>query len=135
MLIKSWAARLQWPPQEDIMSRLVITLGFVVAIFACQNAPEPEPEAVVSPMKELLAKYTTVRLTTDLDALTESERAMLPHLIRAAQAMEGAYWGASLWRSRCAHGVARRRRQAVRRDQLRSVGSSRRQRAFRTRHG
>ncbi len=76
------------------MPRHVTTLAVVVAIAACQSAPEPEsePEAPASPMQALLAKYTTVRLTTDLDALTESERAMLPHLIRAAQAMEGAYW-------------------------------------------
>ena len=47
---------------------------------------------VASPMKERLAKYTTVRLTADVGTLSEAERAMIPHLIRAAQAMEGAYW-------------------------------------------
>ncbi len=66
----------------------------LVAGYACQ-APPPdeavEPEAL-SPMQARLAKYTTVRLTTDVASLSESERAMIPHLVRAAQAMEGAYW-------------------------------------------
>ena len=85
---------LQCRSKEDVMPRLATSLAVVVAIAiaACENVPEPEPEAPGSRMQELLGKYTTVRLTTDLDALTESERRMLPHLIRAAQAMEGAYW-------------------------------------------
>ena len=81
------------------MSRLAVASSLVallvVACHSCQ-APPPyeadETEDVLSPMQERLAKYTTVRLTMDVAALSESERAMIPHLIRAAQAMEGAYW-------------------------------------------
>ena len=76
------------------MLRLAVLSSLVALVVACQ-APLPdeagETEAL-SPMQKRLAKYTTVRLTTDVGALSESERAMIPHLIRAAQAMEGAYW-------------------------------------------
>jgi hypothetical protein len=33
-----------------------------------------------------------VRLSTDVEALTDSERRMIPHLIRAAESMDRAYW-------------------------------------------
>jgi hypothetical protein len=71
------------------MSRLgsLVLLGLVVG---CRAAEPPEPP--VEPIESRLAEYTTVRLTTDVAALTESERAMLPHLIRAARAMESSYW-------------------------------------------
>ena len=36
--------------------------------------------------------YTTVRLTTDLFTLTAREREMIPHLIKAAEAMEDIFW-------------------------------------------
>lgn len=75
-----------------IMSRLAVSL-LVVLLGGCQAAPpEPEQAEALSPMQERLAKYTTVRLTADVGALSESERAMIPHLIRAAEAMEDAYW-------------------------------------------
>jgi hypothetical protein len=39
-----------------------------------------------------LARYTSVRLTADLSALSERERRMIPLLIRAAQEMDSIYW-------------------------------------------
>jgi hypothetical protein len=33
-----------------------------------------------------------VRLSTDVEALTDSERKMIPHLVRAAEAMDRTYW-------------------------------------------
>src|SRR3954462_5545765 len=39
-----------------------------------------------------LARYTTVRLTTNVDALTPRERQMLPVLIDAARHMDEIYW-------------------------------------------
>lgn len=39
-----------------------------------------------------LDKYATVRLTTDLSVLTESERAMIPLLIEAAEPMNDLFW-------------------------------------------
>ena len=37
-------------------------------------------------------RYATFRLDADLSSLSASERAMVPLLIEAAQAMEGVYW-------------------------------------------
>jgi hypothetical protein len=39
-----------------------------------------------------LAKYTTVRLSSDLDRLSESERQMIPLLIDAARSMDAIFW-------------------------------------------
>jgi hypothetical protein len=41
---------------------------------------------------EALEGYATVRLTSDLDGLTENERAMIPLLIDAADCMNDIYW-------------------------------------------
>jgi hypothetical protein len=45
-----------------------------------------------SVLVDLLGQYTTVRLDADLSGLSDSTRAMLPHLIAAARAMNAAYW-------------------------------------------
>jgi len=39
-----------------------------------------------------LARYATVRLTSDLSGLTENERAMIPILVHAAERMNDIYW-------------------------------------------
>ncbi len=54
---------------------------------ACQ-APEPEAPAAAAP----LAHYAEVPLTADLTALTAGERAMIPLLIDAADAMDEVFW-------------------------------------------
>ena len=76
------------------MFRLAVASSLFALLIACEAPPPYEADETETPslMQERLAKYTTVRLTTDVGALSESERAMIPHLIRAAQAMEGAYW-------------------------------------------
>ena len=51
-------------------------------------AATPEDSVIVG----LLGQYTTVRLDADLSGLSDSTRAMIPHLIAAGRAMEGAYW-------------------------------------------
>ncbi|MCK6457420.1 MAG: Zn-dependent hydrolase [Phycisphaerae bacterium] len=43
-------------------------------------------------MRERVAQYATVRLTTDLSALTPNERRMLPLLIEAARQMDRIFW-------------------------------------------
>jgi hypothetical protein len=48
--------------------------------------PEEPPET------NLLDKYATVRLSTDLDVLTEQERQMIPLLIEAAEPMDDIFW-------------------------------------------
>jgi len=46
----------------------------------------------VSEVGAKLAQYTPVRLTADMSVLSEAERAMIPILIEAADAMTDAYW-------------------------------------------
>jgi len=43
-------------------------------------------------MEQRVAQYTSFRLTTDLSVLSENERKMLPLLLDAVRAMDGAYW-------------------------------------------
>ena len=77
----------------------------LLALGACQFAEETDgvsPTATtdgldaVSPedstLLALLGQYTTVRLEADLSSLSDSTRAMLPHLIAAARAMDDVYW-------------------------------------------
>ena len=77
----------------------------LLALGACQFAEETDgvsPTATtdgldaVSPedstLLALLGQYTTVRLEADLSGLSDSTRAMLPHLIAAARAMDDVYW-------------------------------------------
>jgi hypothetical protein len=62
---------------------------------ACQGEPSragASPPATDSPIAKKLAQYTPVRLTADLDALSENERRMIPLLIDAARRMDTIYW-------------------------------------------
>jgi hypothetical protein len=45
-----------------------------------------------TPVAAKLAQYTPVRLTADLNGLSEKERRMIPLLIEAAQAMDTIFW-------------------------------------------
>ena len=51
-----------------------------------------ETTAEMSDIEKRLAKYTTVRLTSDLSVLSEGQRQMIPLLIEAAQAMDDGFW-------------------------------------------
>jgi peptidase M49-like protein len=68
-------------------------IGF--GLSACQgdpsNARASSPSSA-SPIEKKLAQYTTVRLTSDLDKLAESERRMIPLLIEAARSMDAVFW-------------------------------------------
>ncbi|MGH9388330.1 MAG: dipeptidyl-peptidase 3 family protein, partial [Vicinamibacteria bacterium] len=66
----------------------------LVSALACETAPPPEESQEKAPVDAAarLSRYTTVRLSTDVEALTDSERKMIPHLVRAAEAMDRTYW-------------------------------------------
>jgi hypothetical protein len=66
----------------------------LVSALACETAPPPDKGREETPADAAarLRRYTTVRLSTDVEALTDSERRMIPHLIRAAESMDRAYW-------------------------------------------
>lgn len=83
--------------------RLVPALAGLLVAGACSSAPAPAPSPApatataatgngVSDIDRRLAKYTTVRLTTDFAALTPRERRMIPLLIDAAREMDGIFW-------------------------------------------
>ncbi|MFQ5740892.1 MAG: Zn-dependent hydrolase [Acidobacteriota bacterium] len=68
----------------------VLLLGLLV-FSACQST-RPGKESKRTEMATRLAQYTSVRLSSDLESLTEKERKMIPLLIQAAQAMDPIYW-------------------------------------------
>jgi hypothetical protein len=70
---------------ESRMRRPVLIAALLTT--ACQ-APEPEAPAASAP----LAHYAEVPLTADLTVLTPGERAMIPLLIDAADAMDEVFW-------------------------------------------
>ncbi len=73
-------------------------LACALTSLACQPAEEAPPTndegtpAQMSDSEKRLAKYTTVRLTTDLSGLTDNQRQMIPLLIEAAQYMDAGFW-------------------------------------------
>ncbi|RMF30440.1 MAG: Zn-dependent hydrolase, partial [Bacteroidetes bacterium] len=79
------------------MSRFQITpLLLFLFVFWCCTADEPSKgkeslgtEHAAGPIVE---KYAEVELTTDLSALSEQEKAMLPLLIQAADIMDELFW-------------------------------------------
>ena len=56
------------------------------------TSPAGAAAPVASDIEQRLAKYTTVRLTADLAPLSANERAMIPLLIDAADAMDEVFW-------------------------------------------
>ncbi len=75
--------------------KLQIAVAALVCVAACETAAPPEekvPEETTADAAARLVRYTTVRLSTDTAALSDSERKMIPHLIRAAEAMDRTYW-------------------------------------------
>ena len=73
-----------------------VVAAAAVGLTACQGdlsrAGASAPKRADSPIARKLAQYTTVRLTSDLGRLTESERQMIPLLIEAARSMEAIFW-------------------------------------------
>ena len=53
---------------------------------------ESRGASVASPVAAKLAQYTPVRLTADLEGLSEGERRMIPLLIAATQEMDTIFW-------------------------------------------
>jgi hypothetical protein len=69
----------------------ILLLMSGVMFTQCQNQ-DPKQSSEATTMQQRLAKYTTVRLTTDMSALTANEREMIPHLVEAAKAMDDIFW-------------------------------------------
>jgi hypothetical protein len=79
------------------MIRTTLLAGTVALLSACSPADSGTDTAAggddtASGMQARLAKYTPVRLTTDLSVLSEQERQMIPLLIDAAKEMDAVFW-------------------------------------------
>lgn len=59
---------------------------------ACQPGEPATEEPAMTKIDSLLAKYVSVRLTTDVAQLSDSEKQMIPLLIEAAQIMDRCFW-------------------------------------------
>lgn len=80
------------------MKKISIVLVAIV-LFSCKEsnkARKPVKQVTVeqnwTDMQKKLSKYTTFKLTSDLNVLTENERKMLPILIKAASIMNKLFW-------------------------------------------
>jgi len=74
------------------MYRTATALLAGLTVAACSPAEKQPASAAMTTSDSLLAQYDTVRLTTDLTQLSDSERQMLPLLIAAAQEMDSIFW-------------------------------------------
>src|SRR5678815_517785 len=73
------------PKPGTSMYRTATALLAGLTVAACSPAEKQPASAAMTTSDSLLAQYDTVRLTTDLTQLSDSERQMLPLLIAAAQ--------------------------------------------------
>jgi hypothetical protein len=73
------------------MKRVTMMLVAMLAAGACASSDRPDPDGEPATSARL-DKYTTVRLTTDLEQLDERERQLLGLLIDAAESMDSIFW-------------------------------------------
>jgi hypothetical protein len=69
----------------------VLLAASALALAGCAGSQTEQPAAALT-APEGMAEYTTFQLTTDLSALSENQRKMIPLLIEAAKAMDAAFW-------------------------------------------
>ena len=85
---------------KQIKGLLTIGLSLTIGISACNNQASEknnvQSEVAVDSFQNYVAKrlpiYEKVKLTTDLQSLTDNERKMLPILIEAAKVMDELFW-------------------------------------------
>lgn len=88
------------PSFADTM-RCITVCTTVTLLFSCNNGPTvvsgtgDKSDTSQSYVQKHLTGYATVKLTTDLSALTEKEKQMIPLLIEAAKVMDTLYWDQS----------------------------------------
>jgi hypothetical protein len=77
------------------LRRVVLLTLVALALVACgteQASHEEGSPQAMSDMEQRLAKYTSVRLSTDLSGLDDNHRQMIPLLIDAAKEMDALFW-------------------------------------------
>ena len=71
---------------------LTLTAVLLCVLGACSGTETEPPAAPVSEAPAGMAEYTSFTLTSDLSALSDNQRRMIPLLIEAARAMDEAFW-------------------------------------------
>lgn len=77
------------------MRKLIIVTFISVGLAACSPQNKEQKQDTTNAPSEIQKKletYTNVKLTSDLSALSENERKMIPILIEAAQIMDDLFW-------------------------------------------
>ena len=77
------------------MRGFLYTCALLLVIVGCEQSgqvAEDAASAEPTDVQKRLAKYTTVRLATDMSVLTENERKMIPLLIEASKIMDDLFW-------------------------------------------
>lgn len=81
------------------MKKLLLSF-LIVGIFSCQSnhsqsegsVNEPTNSLASGQTPSLLDKYVNVKLTTDMNKLSEAQKEMIKHLIDAAKIMDNLFW-------------------------------------------
>ena len=73
------------------MNAALLTLSALALVAPAAHA-QTGAATLDAEMQARLGQYTTVRLTSDLSGLSDSTRAMIPHLVEAARAMDDVFW-------------------------------------------
>jgi len=73
------------------MKRFTAFVAVVIIIAACQPS-SPKYEASVKDIKDRVEAYQSFRLTTDLSALSPSQKEMLPLLFEVTDIMDNLFW-------------------------------------------
>jgi hypothetical protein len=74
------------------MKKSYIFLILVALITGCNNGNNTDSETSMNKSYYFDNMYATVRLTADIDSLTDPEKQMLPKLIDAAKIMDDLFW-------------------------------------------
>ena len=80
----------------NLKETLIFGSVVLIFIFSCSNNSDKkisqENDSLKTYVAERLPIYAKVRLTTDIEKLSENERKVLPLLIRAAEIMDELFW-------------------------------------------
>lgn len=72
----------------------ILSIGFIGLLLSQCTTPESkdEPETQLTPMQEKVAIYKNVKLTTDIEQLSENEKQMIPLMIEISKIMDELFW-------------------------------------------
>ncbi len=71
---------------------MLLALGLWMSACGGNQPAETTTDETMSDIDKRLAKYVSVRLTTDLSVLSDKDRQMIPILIEAAKVMDELFW-------------------------------------------